>query len=611
MSDYTDIQPELDDFENAVYGEEVRDSMISAIKKIHDIADRAAGAPDASSATAGQAPIADGQGGWAWGNIEAGGQPTAVNTASEMEDTEKLYLYLGDESGYQYGYIYAYTNGTWTSTGLYGKGEDGASGADGYSPTASVSQTATGVSISITDKDGTTTATVENGTATDEQVASWLNEHPEATTTVQDGAITTTKLADGAVTEDKIDPNLELGGYTVKDWSKPVTYYNIDIDNNIGTAGDRANDMSKYPCPNFTDSYMALIAPYGNSDPLNNRLTILGTRINADKTYLTVDGVRYVIAMWHIALETEETPESQAGTSWKIRVGTTAAGGYSNATTVIVANRTIEEITPEFIRNQYKTVSVSDNFKKAVESAKADASDISSLNGKLWLALGDSYTNQLCGGGIEDETPQASTSGRWGALATKLGMTLYSYGIVSSTIRMSSDNMAHDTAAYKPMVNRVDTLIANHSSDADNVGLITFMGGANDGWSADKIGTIESDEYYTIYGALHSIFAKLINAFPKATILVVLQPQNWANTTTKGNLDAVQYGLVGMYTKETAVRDCAEMYSLPYCDCCFDWYNPINPNYRSFWKTDKIHLSDTGNEMLTQKVEAKIIELFS
>lgn len=41
MSDYTDIQQELDDFKNAVYGEEVRDSMVSAIKKIHDIAESA------------------------------------------------------------------------------------------------------------------------------------------------------------------------------------------------------------------------------------------------------------------------------------------------------------------------------------------------------------------------------------------------------------------------------------------------------------------------------------------------------------------------------------------------------------------------------------------
>lgn len=82
MSDYTDIQQELDDFENAVYGEEVRDSMVSAIKKIHDVAESAAGAPDATTATAGQAPIADGQGGWAWGDVETGNSvPTNVRQA--------------------------------------------------------------------------------------------------------------------------------------------------------------------------------------------------------------------------------------------------------------------------------------------------------------------------------------------------------------------------------------------------------------------------------------------------------------------------------------------------------------------------------------------------
>ena len=42
------------------------------------------------------------------------------------------------------------------------------------------------------------------GSASQEQVDAWLNEHPEATTTVQDGAISTVKLADGAVTDAKL-----------------------------------------------------------------------------------------------------------------------------------------------------------------------------------------------------------------------------------------------------------------------------------------------------------------------------------------------------------------------------------------------------------------------
>ena len=50
-------------------------------------------------------------------------------------------------------------------TGAKGeRGEKGEKGADGYSPTATVTETNTGATITITDKNGTTTATVKNGT---------------------------------------------------------------------------------------------------------------------------------------------------------------------------------------------------------------------------------------------------------------------------------------------------------------------------------------------------------------------------------------------------------------------------------------------------------------
>lgn len=58
------------------------------------------------------------------------------------------------------------------------------------------------------------------GGASQAQVNEWLDSHPEATTTVQDGAIstikltddavTTNKLADGAVTTDKIDQSIRM-----------------------------------------------------------------------------------------------------------------------------------------------------------------------------------------------------------------------------------------------------------------------------------------------------------------------------------------------------------------------------------------------------------------
>lgn len=65
-------------------------------------------------------------------------------------------------------YTITYTDGT-TSTfqvrnGTNGKnGVDGKDGQDGFSPIATVTQTATGATINITDKNGTTTATIANG----------------------------------------------------------------------------------------------------------------------------------------------------------------------------------------------------------------------------------------------------------------------------------------------------------------------------------------------------------------------------------------------------------------------------------------------------------------
>lgn len=155
-------------------------------------------------------------------NHSAGGQPVAVTLASDMTDTDTIYLYLGDEEGYDYGYLYVYLSDEWTKTNLYGKGQDGTSGADGYSPTATVTQTQTGATISITDENGTTSASVTNGTATDAQVETyveaWLDEHPEATTTVTDGSITEAKLSD--------DVSKQVYGYKKAyktDWSFTLT----------------------------------------------------------------------------------------------------------------------------------------------------------------------------------------------------------------------------------------------------------------------------------------------------------------------------------------------------------------------------------------------------
>lgn len=70
----------LETIKNAVYGRDIRQAIHDGIKQCYE---DATGDPlSDNTATAGQAPIADGQGGWAWGDIEAGDSvPTEVRQA--------------------------------------------------------------------------------------------------------------------------------------------------------------------------------------------------------------------------------------------------------------------------------------------------------------------------------------------------------------------------------------------------------------------------------------------------------------------------------------------------------------------------------------------------
>ena len=69
----------------------------------------------------------------------------------------------------------------------------------GITPVITTESVTGGTQVNITVGDNTTSFVVQNGEATDTQVetyiSEWLDDHPEATTTVQDGSITVAKLA--------------------------------------------------------------------------------------------------------------------------------------------------------------------------------------------------------------------------------------------------------------------------------------------------------------------------------------------------------------------------------------------------------------------------------
>lgn len=244
-------------------------------------------------------------------------------------------------------------------------------------------------------------------------------------------------------------------------------------------------------------------------------------------------------------------------------------------------------------------------------------------DGGVMLTLGDSYT--------------AYMNSFFNTFATKHGLVQDNRGLASSTIAGSEDGI---TVGYHAFWVRLNTAIAEYRAgrtingttyNLDDVKLITFMGGAND-WSTvnstvNRLGTGANEtNRETLYGACNYIFRTLLDTFPNADIVVILQPVNYANTVptseegatnvgfnnlaqAQGMNDA-QYSSYLMMRKEVIVREMAERYGLPICDCCFEWYNPNRANEATkYWQTDKLHLTDDGHQAVIDKLEKVVNNL--
>lgn len=214
----------------------------------------------------------------------------------------------------------------------------------------------------------------------------------------------------------------------------------------------------------------------------------------------------------------------------------------------------------------------------------------------VMFTLGDSYT--------------AYMNTFFDTFATAHGLVQDNRGLASSTIAGSEDG---STVGYHAFWVRLDEAISEYQAGytigdttytLNDVKLITFMGGAND-WTTvdesqgiDRIGNRDSTNKEQLYGACNYIFNTLLSTFPNADIVVILQPSN----ESKGN------NL--MQLKEGIVREMAERYGLPICDCIFEWYNPSNPiEATKYWQTDKLHLTADGHQAVIDKLEKVVNNL--
>ena len=243
------------------------------------------------------------------------------------------------------------------------------------------------------------------------------------------------------------------------------------------------------------------------------------------------------------------------------------------------------------------------------------------LQGGVWIGFGDSYT--------------VYADSYFKSIATKYGLIYDGQGKVSSTICGDSSG----NKGFAPFWQRMDTFIANYTGNgqtidgntytANDVKLITFMGGANDGFGKDSwLGSETSMDTNYIYGSLNYIFTKLRRTFRYAKIITILQPANYSesmNYTTDETAqtlgfkdlaelktsDIYSFGQYKMEVKEKAVKKISERFGIPMVDCIFNWYTVVNPTHRKlYWNPDKIHLSPTGSSELSKQLEKEIIKVF-
>lgn len=219
---------------------------------------------------------------------------------------------------------------------------------------------------------------------------------------------------------------------------------------------------------------------------------------------------------------------------------------------------------------------------------------VKKYDGGLMLAIGDSYTSI-----------RASAFNKF---AADHGVVCDNLGLASSTIAGSADGV---TVGYHAFWVRLDNEIAsfpktigNTTYNLSDVKLVTFMGGANDWYTVseqvDRLGDPTSTDKEQLYGACKYIFERLHTVFPQADVIVILQPSNVAQTINN----------YAMWLKEGIVRECAEMYSIPICDCCFDWHSPVNPDELSaYWQSDHLHLNDAGYAELFKRLEKTLNNL--
>lgn len=159
------------------------------------------------------------------------------------------------------------------------------------------------------------------------------------------------------------------------------------------------------------------------------------------------------------------------------------------------------------------------------------------------------------------------------------------------------------TEQLVPFVNRLDTIPA----DSD---VVIIFGGTNDWGNDANLGTLDSNDSSTFYGAYKNIISWLIENRPKAQILTITPLKRyykgggrvWVNAQTQPNGKG---NLLQDYVR--AVKEVSELFSVP----CVDLHNesgmnPVIETIRRNFMGDGLHPTAEGNKKMYPAILHKL-----
>ncbi len=208
------------------------------------------------------------------------------------------------------------------------------------------------------------------------------------------------------------------------------------------------------------------------------------------------------------------------------------------------------------------------------------------LSGKKINFLGDSITE---GCGTSSEAARFSS-----LIAEKYCAVSRNYGIAGTRIARQRQASAEPNWD-KNFIDRVDIM----DSDAD---IIVVFGGTNDFGHGDApLGNMDSRSEYTFYGALHTLYTKLIEKYPESSIVVLTPIHRTSEDNIRGDGYKEPAGPLKTYVE--IIREVAEYYSLPVLDLFkVSGMQPKIPVIKEKYIPDGLHPNDAGHLILADKI---------